>query len=662
MIRRLILTALLTAALLFSAAGCSQISDTTEVQAQAGSAAAAVKEGMPAVIEAFHIFSTEMGASEDGRFYVEWTASPGEKTVESVFLSVAGQFADRPQDVAEQNSEEITFWLRVPEGVNPETGSAHLEKSDAFAEDCEYTARITRISFTDGTILEGENLSNSVSASMWGSRGEGDFPARLNEATFWRQSAVEKNVDFQADWTNCAEEKEILGVVYRIEALDSEGSPLKKENGEDAVLYYSSWEDNPVLPGERNQKSGGRLHHFDYEWLSGAHRFTISIERVIDRTGTFWDAPEANRSASCIVTGKKGYAFEDTDSYPAIVDLIRKLNEHFSEQGLSYDNPEVFVRKHEYCVLRYPDLDIRAELTAENEIGADKAAFIWYGTVFALDDLPGKLEALRLAIYPAILTKIDPAEAVEKITAFNNNQRSYIDFTDQSYDTFQDSGGTLDKYGNEVPFAVEAAGRELYYPTDFFLWAKGYPYEENAQGTVRRRPTWDADYSVIKTADGELPKLPVMWFSSGSGAWGTRLNLQPGGSFTGSYENIDWDVEEEKTIRYSCTFSGTFTEIQRRDDYSFKMKLDHIQYEKEPGEEAEGEGETIHYTKPAGIAEEDQEFVLYLPGAEIAGMSDGFLSWVWSDTGILTDDIPDRQPFYSLHNLTQDTGFKGWPE
>ena len=661
MIRRLILTAVFAAVLITGANACSHQSETSEVQAQAVSAAAAAKEGLPAVIDAFHIYSTEMDSPGAGQFFVEWTSFSEEKTIESIYLSVTGDFAERTGEDADQNPGEITFRFMVPDGAKPGDHSVHTEKFDGFAEDTEYTAEITRICFTDGRILEGERLSNSVTAAMWGSRGEGEFPARLNEASFWRESEGATKVDFQADWTNLSENTEIRGVIYRIAAFLPDGSPVTSENGEEAVLYYSSWEDIPVLPGQRNQNGGGRLYEYDHSWLQGSSIFEISIARVIDRTGTVWDAPEGKRTASCILTGRKGYVFEDIEGYPAVRTFVQNLAESFSKNSLNYDNPDVFIREHEYCVLCYPDLDIRVELTAENEISPDKVSFIWYGSFPDPEGVDIILGKIRLAVYPVVLAEIDPAEAVEKITAFNTNQRSYIDFTDQRYDTFEDGGRILDAYGYPVLMMVEAAGKDLYYPSDFFLWAKGYPYERSYEPSVSHRPSWDVDYSVIQTAEGKLPELPEMWFSSGAGAWGTMLDIQPDGTFTGNYESSYWETED-KHIRNHCTFSGAFTDIQRRDDYSFTMKLDHIQYEKEPGEEAEEEGGIVHYTKPAGIEEGDQEFVLYLPGAEIAGMSDGFLSWVWGDTGILTDDVPDRQPFYSLHNLSQDTGFKGWPE
>ena len=68
-------------------------------------------------------------------------------------------------------------------------------------------------------------------------------------------------------------------------------------------------------------------------------------------------------------------------------------------------------------------------------------------------------------------------------------------------------------------------------------------------------------------------------FSSGAGAWETRLNIQADGSFSGEY----WDMDMGSTgdgypngTQYGNTFTGTFTDLKKVNDYTYSMKLDKI--------------------------------------------------------------------------------------
>lgn len=142
------------------------------------------------------------------------------------------------------------------------------------------------------------------------------------------------------------------------------------------------------------------------------------------------------------------------------------------------------------------------------------------------------------------------------------------------------------------------------------------------------------------------------YFSSGAGGWGTTMNLNADGSFTGSYSDTDMGVSEV-TI-YQCNFHGQFKNPVQVNEYTYQIELDgNIEIEPRTGGEFDIEdGILIHYidSEPYGL-ETGRVFYLYLPGSPLSSLPEEFINWVWLDKTL------DTLPFYGLYNIEGSYGF-----
>ena len=149
-------------------------------------------------------------------------------------------------------------------------------------------------------------------------------------------------------------------------------------------------------------------------------------------------------------------------------------------------------------------------------------------------------------------------------------------------------------------------------------------------------------------------------FSSGAGGWSTQLNLQPDGTFTGHYEDMDMgDMGEENpngTV-YVCDFSGSFSQPGKVDDHFWTMQLEYLSTQQEPGEVTYKEGIKYVSAEPNGL-EQAREVWLYLPGAETKDLPEEFLSWA---TSAFSGEVPEQLPFYGLYSVGDQSGFVGFP-
>lgn len=77
----------------------------------------------------------------------------------------------------------------------------------------------------------------------------------------------------------------------------------------------------------------------------------------------------------------------------------------------------------------------------------------------------------------------------------------------------------------------------------------------------------------------------VFYFSSGAGAWFTELRIRGDGSFEGHYQDADMgdagDDYPNGTLYY-CDFYGTFDQLEKLDDFTYKMRLSYISFKEEP--------------------------------------------------------------------------------
>lgn len=145
-------------------------------------------------------------------------------------------------------------------------------------------------------------------------------------------------------------------------------------------------------------------------------------------------------------------------------------------------------------------------------------------------------------------------------------------------------------------------------------------------------------------------------FASGAGAWCTTLTINPDGTFEGLYNDSDMgDAGEDYPggTRYSCKFTGAFTEPIPVNEYTYSFQIASIEYEEEPGMEEILDGIKYIYSEPYGL-DGAEDIYLYLPGASFAKLPEEYLGWVHYE---IADSSDDTLNCYGLYNVAMQEGF-----
>lgn len=171
-------------------------------------------------------------------------------------------------------------------------------------------------------------------------------------------------------------------------------------------------------------------------------------------------------------------------------------------------------------------------------------------------------------------------------------------------------------------------------------------------GCENAKPTDATDETETVSTNLPIEDGLVMMFASGAGAWSTNLYLNADGSFTGDFHDSDMG----DLTMYECEFSGMFSQIEKIEDYAYKMQLDSLKTKHEAGEEAfydMGDGNVLKVVQstPYGL-DGGEEFVFYLPNAPLDELDDEFLSWAITEDGSGT--VLGR---YGLYNINGENGF-----
>lgn len=87
----------------------------------------------------------------------------------------------------------------------------------------------------------------------------------------------------------------------------------------------------------------------------------------------------------------------------------------------------------------------------------------------------------------------------------------------------------------------------------------------------------------------------------------------------------DIGAENPNGSAYVCDFSGKFENIEKANDYSYKMTLADITTEKAIGEEWIEDGIRYIASEPYGL-EKGTDFIFYLPDTPIDSLPENFLS------------------------------------
>lgn len=152
----------------------------------------------------------------------------------------------------------------------------------------------------------------------------------------------------------------------------------------------------------------------------------------------------------------------------------------------------------------------------------------------------------------------------------------------------------------------------------------------------------------------EMPEEYVL--SSGAGGWSTELKLNDDGTFTGFYHDSDLgDMGENYpngTI-YVCNFSGSFSEPVQTDAYTWVVKMDALQTEETGGREYYEDGIRYICAEPYGLTGTD-EMKIFVEGAPVAQLPEGFLSWGWL---YFDSETEDRLPCYGIYNEESECAF-----
>ena len=161
---------------------------------------------------------------------------------------------------------------------------------------------------------------------------------------------------------------------------------------------------------------------------------------------------------------------------------------------------------------------------------------------------------------------------------------------------------------------------------------------------------------------GILPDTFV--FSSGVGAWDPQVTIAPDGSFSGVYHDADMGGTGEgypNGTEYICEFTGQFSQPTKVDDHTWSVQLESLSYDGTPETEEIRDGIRYVCSTPYGV-EGGQEFLIYLPGAPVADLPEGFCNWVGTQLVDANNDRATELPFFGLYNVTTQEGFSAYPD
>ncbi len=165
-----------------------------------------------------------------------------------------------------------------------------------------------------------------------------------------------------------------------------------------------------------------------------------------------------------------------------------------------------------------------------------------------------------------------------------------------------------------------------------------------------------------KTDEDKIDYPLEMWFSSGVGAWWTKIVIHANGSFEGEYQDSDMgeigDDFPNGTV-YECKFSGYFSKPEKVNDYTYSLNLETVEIVGEIGESRIEDGMLYKISSPNGLMNATntgyaKEFLLYTPNAPTVEMREEFLSWWPEHFG----SVPNgKLLIYGLQNVETSDGF-----
>lgn len=192
-------------------------------------------------------------------------------------------------------------------------------------------------------------------------------------------------------------------------------------------------------------------------------------------------------------------------------------------------------------------------------------------------------------------------------------------------------------------------------------------------------------------------------FLSGAGGWETVLTVNRDGTFYGQYH--DSEMGEYDPVKYPngtvyyCSFSGSFQNLQQKDNYTWTMEVETLNYPtvgrvlfgEEASETIQGsngeelvlyarsergdlwympkeegampymwkfDGGTRYITSTPYGLDEAGEITVYLPGTPVSSLPQEALSWLTSAPGFGDpENRPGTLPFTVLYNVAEGEAF-----
>ncbi len=174
------------------------------------------------------------------------------------------------------------------------------------------------------------------------------------------------------------------------------------------------------------------------------------------------------------------------------------------------------------------------------------------------------------------------------------------------------------------------------------------------------------DFSVIDTdntqmiSDAFFEKVGELdlFFTSGVGAWWTDIQIDEKGEFVGNFhdsENGDIGDGYPQGTVYICDFDGKFVVKEKIDEFTYLLTLESLNYEIPENDTEIVEEVRYIYTEPYGL-EDEEEFILCLPGKKRAEISEEVLGW---DNAYGYGDVepPEEIEGYILYGVQNERGF-----
>lgn len=431
----------------------------------------------PVEITSFSLYGLQYTNISQFRMYLDYVNQTPDKTIEQAELTVEGEFA-------EDNTENKTVF-RYFETDGIQSGAhnqEHIREVSRFKEKVTYTAYLSKVYFTDGSIWENTDHSGSVTASVWGVTATGESPLKLTEANFYRQYEGAESTEFNVNYINTSKEAIIIGTVFEIMLRNADGTLCKNNDGTDDVIYYPVFPTTLTYPGESNFDYHYTLTRYFSDNLSSASIYDIRPVRTITSDGRIWDSEET-KPISCVMLGKKGYAFQNETNLKEINQLINALDNEFEQYGMHEGKPQIFLADHAYTVIRYKDCDIRAELDENNKVKNNSVAFSAYALQSdylnpeTKEKITNRIDNLYRCIFCTVLKEAPHDQMLKAVNEFLENDSEYLYLGDQTLRVMEDGGLIYNEQGELLINIISGTGSELNYdPTIQLLWAKDTIY------------------------------------------------------------------------------------------------------------------------------------------------------------------------------------------